>query len=83
MSTYVIEGTWEEIEHHKSELIGRHLSVTVAPDPPTGHKASSPRTNNSQERVLRARGAYKGMFGGTEAIIAEKKAQIELEEQNL
>lgn len=31
----VIEGTWEEIVTHSSELTGRRVRVTVLPDEPT------------------------------------------------
>ncbi len=81
MSLHVIEGTWEEIKSHEAELIGRHLRVTITPERPTARKPSAPPEATTQAKVLRARGAFKGMFGGTEAIIAEKQAEIELEER--
>ena len=34
MSQFVIEGTWEEIERHKPELIGRQLRLTVKHEKP-------------------------------------------------
>jgi hypothetical protein len=82
MSLQVIEGTWEEIERRKAEMIGHHLRVTITPDRPTTRTASVPDKAPAQPRVLRARGAFKGMTGGTEALIAEKQAEIELEERN-
>jgi hypothetical protein len=32
---------WEEIKRHESELVGRHLRVTVKSDLPSGRKPSS------------------------------------------
>jgi hypothetical protein len=77
MSLHIIEGSWEEIERHKSELIGRHLRVMISSNKPNSHKPKTPVA-----KILRARGAFKGMFGGTKAILDEKQAQIELEERN-
>ena len=81
MALNVIEGTWEEIERHKAELIGHHLRVTITPERriTSKHSTSEAVTN---PKVLRGRGAFKGMFGGTAAIIAEKQDEIELEERN-
>jgi pantoate--beta-alanine ligase len=36
----------------------------------------------SESKVLRARGAFKGMFGGTESILTDKQAEIKLEERD-
>ncbi|MGO8671489.1 MAG: hypothetical protein ACLQVD_09030 [Capsulimonadaceae bacterium] len=80
MSGHVIEGTWEEIKRHDAELMGRQVRLTIKPEKPTTRKPNSP---TAQPKKLIGYGAFKGMFGGTEAIIAEKQAEIELEERNL
>jgi hypothetical protein len=37
---HVIEGTWEEIKRHESELVGRDLRVIVDADQQTERDAS-------------------------------------------
>ena len=81
MSALVIEGTWEEIELRKAELVGRHLRVTITPEKPARRKTTTTQTS-AQPKKLVGYGAFKGMFGGTEAILAEKQAEIALEERN-
>ena len=85
MSLDVIEGTWEEIKRHEEELIGHHLRVTITRQRPTSRSRVTTATKKpaDQPKKLVGYGAFKGMFGGTEAILAEKQAQIELEERNL
>ncbi|MGO8673054.1 MAG: hypothetical protein ACLQVD_17055 [Capsulimonadaceae bacterium] len=84
MSQYVIEGTWEEIERHKAELIGRQLRLTIK-----GEKPGSPIRNAAthkpagEPKKLVGYGAFKGMTGGSEAFAREKQAEIELEDRNL
>ena len=80
MSLQVIEGTWEEVKRHEAELTGRHVRLTVTPEKATTNKPRTPTIPTT--KVLRARGAFKGMFGGTAALLAEKQVEIELEERN-
>jgi hypothetical protein len=80
MSAHVIEGTWEEIERHKAEFAGHMLRLTIKPQRATRLKPSA-SSAPTQPKKLVGYGAFKGMFGGAEAIIAEKQAQIELEER--
>ncbi len=77
MSVYFIEGTWEEIEHRKAELVGRHLRVTILPD----GRESVPRPQLApRPRQLAGFGAFKGKIGNSEEFAREKKAEIEREE---
>jgi hypothetical protein len=81
MAAHVIEGTWEEIESHKAEFAGRYLRLTVTSEKPTRRKPSTPAAS-AQPKKLVGYGAFKGVFGGSEAIIAAKQAEIALEERN-
>ena len=83
MSQYVIEGTWEEIERHKAEFIGRQLRVTILDEEPTRDMDSATPSAPGQPRKLVGYGMFKGMTGGTEALMAEKQAEIELEPRDL
>ncbi len=74
MSLYVIEGTWEEIERRKTELMGRHLRVTIQPEKAEAH-APTPAKRPS------ALGKYAFVAGGSEAFAKEKQAEIEREER--
>jgi hypothetical protein len=40
MALHVIEGTWEDIERRKAELIGRQLRVIIKPEAPARQKQS-------------------------------------------
>jgi hypothetical protein len=85
MSLHVIEGTWEEIERHKAELMGRHLRVTISPEGPALHKRSVQRKTlaaATQPKVLTGFGAFKGKIGSSEEFAREKRAEIEREERN-
>ncbi len=80
MSLYVIEGTWEEIERRKAELIGRHLRVTITPERPALHKQSAQPKKlaaATQPKVLTGFGAFKGKIGSSEEFARKKKADIE------
>ena len=61
MSAHVIEGTWEEIERHKAELIGRHLRVAITPERPALHKRSAQR-NKSPAATLAHRTSPQSML---------------------
>lgn len=83
MSPRTIEGTWEEIERHKAEFDGYVLRLTIKPQK-SDRIATSPEAQPpGSGKTLRARGAYKGLFGGTEALLAEKQADIEREDRGL
>ncbi|HME00452.1 MAG TPA: hypothetical protein VKM93_24365 [Terriglobia bacterium] len=85
MSSHVIEGTWEEIERHKAELIGRHLRVTITPEKPALHKQSARSKKSAaatQAKGLTGFGAFKGKIGSSEEFAREKRAEIEREERN-
>ncbi len=83
MGQYVIEGTWEEIKLHEEEFVGHRLRVIVRSDKPKAPEASASANVTVPAKVLRGRGAFKGMTGGSEALAREKRAEIELEERNL
>lgn len=74
MSLNVIEGTWEEIERHKAELIGRRLRVTIQPEKP------SARPPDQAQRPS-ALGKYAFVAGGSEAFANDKQAEIEREDR--
>ena len=77
MSLQVIEGTWEEIERHKAEFAGHLLRLTIKPQRPAKRK----HTAIAEPKKLVGYGAFKGMFGGTEAFLAAKQEEIEREER--
>jgi len=86
MSLHIIEGTWEEIERRKSELIGRQLRVTIKPDNLKPRK-SRPSTQQTpviaaQAKELRGFGAFKDTLPSSEEYMREKRAEIELEERH-
>jgi len=79
MSLHVIEGTWEEIERRKAELIGRHLRVTINPELPAIHKQSAQPEKSAaatQPKVLTGFGAFKGKVGSSEEFAREKRAEM-------
>ena len=80
MPLRVIEGTWEEIKAHEAELTGRQVRLTIKPEK-AGARKPGARSANDQPKKLVGYGAFKGMFGGTEAILAAKQEEIELEER--
>ena len=80
MSLLVIEGTWEEIERHKAEFAGHWLRLTIKPQRPARRKPSTPAATAEPKKLI-GYGAFKGVFGGTEAFSAAKREEIELEER--
>ncbi len=85
MPMHVIEGTWEEIEQHKTELAGRRLRVTIEP------RAAASRKSQSQAKMpapaecaktLVGFGAFKDALPSSEQYMREKRADIEREERN-
>ncbi len=80
MALQVIEGTWEEIERRKAELIGRHLRVTIVPEkgPRRQQLPSKPvSASKSPSKKLVGMGAFKGKTGEYEAFAREKRVQPE------
>jgi hypothetical protein len=83
MSLYVIEGTWEEIERHKSELLGHQLRLTVKREKtaPSNRTTIASQKHPKQKKLV-GYGAFKGMTGGSEAFAQEKRVEILHEERN-
>ena len=80
---HVIEGTWEEIERHKAELIGRHLRVTVTPERPAPRKPITPAAQApAKVKELRGRGMFAGLLS-TEEYFREKREDTEREDRSL
>jgi hypothetical protein len=79
MSLSIIEGTWEEIERHKAELMGRRLRVTIQPEAPLADTAAPTRT--APARQFSALGKYAFVAGGSEEFAQEKQAEIEREDR--
>lgn len=75
MQPIVIEGTWEEIERRKAELIGQQLRVMILPKKTTTGKPSH-ETNKSPQaakpKELRARGMFAGIVS-TDEYLREKR----------
>jgi hypothetical protein len=82
MAQHVIEGTWEEIESHKAELVGRHLRVIITPDRPSKSKPSTQSETPPQHKELRAYGMLKGILS-TEKYFREKREDTEREDRSL
>ena len=74
MSHPVIEGTWEEIERHKADLIGRQLRVIIKPQP-TATSTAGPVNRPS------AFGKYAFVAGGSEEFAEAKQAEIDREDR--
>lgn len=74
MSLHIIEGTWEEIESHKAELIGRQLRVIVKP------VGRSVRATNTPKRAS-VLGKYAYVPGGSDEFAKEKQAEIDREDR--
>ncbi len=74
MSLQVIEGTWEEIERHKAEFIGRQLRITIKPERPAAY--ATPPTKRPS-----ALGKYAFVAGGSEEFAKEKQVEIEREDR--
>lgn len=77
MPLNVIEGTWEEIEHHKAELIGRHLRVTIKPE-----ISSDAPVNPASKKLPSALGKYAFVVGGSEEFAKDKQSEIEIEDRS-
>ena len=85
MPALVIEGTWEEIERRKAELIGRQLRVSVVRR--SSHPAKSTTTNKKTPTVAKPRelvgfGAFKDALPSTEEYMREKREEIASEERS-
>ncbi len=76
MPPTVIEGTWEEIEHRKAELIGRHLRVTIHPKSSSGVPVGATSKKNTS-----ALGKYAFVSGGSEEFAKDKQSEIEREDR--
>ena len=86
MSLQVIEGTWEEIERRKAELIGHRLRVTVKAEPLSFRSKKSLLAKKmgkahakSVERPS-ALGKYAYVTGSSDDFAREKQAEIERED---
>ncbi|MDQ2731919.1 MAG: hypothetical protein M3Y56_09690 [Armatimonadota bacterium] len=76
MSFDVIEGTWEEVERHKAELLGRQLRVTILPDRPASQEKSISIRNPAATvpaKKLTGFGAFKDSLPSTEDYFREKR----------
>jgi hypothetical protein len=85
MSLRVIEGTWEEIERHKAELIGFHLRVTIRPERAVRSKPDAVVRAPEQgvlPKKLTGRGAFTDALPSTEEYMRQKRAEIEIEERH-
>ncbi len=82
MGTYIIEGTWEEIERRKAELVGQHLRLTVNPPKATKHAAKPAAEPVRQAKVLRGLGMFAGRIS-TERYLEEKHAELLEEDRKL
>jgi hypothetical protein len=82
---HVIEGTWEEIERHKAELIGHHLRVTVTAERPPQRKPSTPAHKakaTAPAKELRGYGMFAGLLS-TEEYFREKREDTAREDRSL
>ncbi len=77
----IIEGTWEEVKQHEAELVGHYVRVTIDPKPQHANRKASTPVVTAEPKKLVGYGAFKGVFGGTEAFLAAKQEEIELEER--
>ena len=83
MALQVIEGTWEEIERHKAELVGRQLRVTIKPETSLAHRSAAPAkkpTTSAQPGSVSAMGKYSGILS-SEDFLREKQEEIDLEDR--
>jgi hypothetical protein len=86
MSLSIIEGTWEEIERHKAELIGRRLRVTIQPERVMENTPAQSSTAPALSRIAPTRpfsalGKYAFVAGGSKEFAQEKQAEIEREDR--
>lgn len=82
MSLHFIEGTWEEIESHKAELIGHHLRVIITPKSTERRNPATPAEVTAPEKVLRARGTLAGVLS-SEDYFREKREETIREDRSL
>lgn len=80
MALQVIEGTWEEIERRKAELIGRQLRVIIKPEKSPLRKPSRSAQAAAQPKKLVGRGMLAGILS-TEDFMRQKQEEIDLEER--
>jgi len=83
MLQFVIEGSWEEIECHKAELMGYHLRVTVTPKRPDSDTPNEPAqsaTDSTKPRQVSAMGKYAGILN-SEEFMRQKQEEIDLEDR--
>lgn len=80
MALQVIEGTWEEVKQHDAVLQGRHVRLTIVPERSEPIESAS-RPKEPLPKKLVGYGAFKGVFGGTEAFMAEKQEELDREER--
>ena len=83
MAAHVIEGTWEEIKRHESELAGRLLRVTIIPEKAiTGESSAPPQEAPSiaPTRRVSAMGKYAGILS-SEDFMRRKQEEIDLEDR--
>ncbi len=57
------------------------MRLTITPEKPTRRKPITPSAIARPKKLV-GYGAFEGMFGGSEAVISEKQAEIALEERN-
>jgi len=84
MQPIIIEGTWEEIERRKAELIGQRLRVMILPKMSTKPTAKTPSKKAPTTEVPRKLTAY-GMLAGVLSVdefIRDKQEEIDLEDRN-
>jgi len=79
MAAHVIEGTWEEIKRHESELIGHHLRVIITAGPAT---MNEPSESAPKPKVLRGYGMFAGLLS-TEELLREKREDTIREDRSL
>ena len=83
MSLPVIEGTWEEIERRKAELMGHQLRVTILPEQPPRHLRGAPadsETPSAKPHRVSAMGKYAGILS-SEEFMRQKQEEIDLEDR--
>jgi len=85
-----LEGTWEEIKLHDSELSGKRFRlVPILPEPAkpiAAHRKGgqgSQRENRNSPRQLTGMGKFAGIIPSSEEFMRQKQEEIELEERNL
>ena len=84
MQPTIIEGTWEEIERRKAELIGRQLRVTILPETPARNKNGAIQDKApAQSKKLVGFGAFKDALPSTEEYPREKHEETRREDATL